>query len=208
MIKNQSSLNTYFEHSFNKEYWENRWLNNETAWDIGYPSPAITEYLDQFENKNASILIPGCGNAYEAEYLIKKGFSNITLIDISPKVVEKLNNKFKSIPEIKILCVDFFTHQAKYDLFIEQTFFCAIPPSKRAEYVSHASELLNENGKIIGVLFNKEFNQPNPPFGGCEAEYRELFKPFFNIKKMEDCYNSILPRKNSEFFINLIKKKA
>ena len=83
MNKNQSSFklsSSEFELNFDKTYWENRWQNNEIGWDIGHPSPAITDYLDQYENKNASILIPGCGNAYEAEYLIKKGFSNITLI--------------------------------------------------------------------------------------------------------------------------------
>jgi hypothetical protein len=209
MNKIQSSFklsSSEFELNFDKTYWENRWQNNEIGWDIGHPSPAITDYLDQYENKNASILIPGCGNAYEAEYLIKKGFSNITLIDISPKAVEKLKEKFITIPEVKILCTDFFTHQARYDLVIEQTFFCAILPSKRTDYVNHASELLNDNAKIIGVLFNKEFNQPNPPFGGSIIDYKNLFEPFFTIKKMEECYNSILPRKNSEVFINFIKK--
>ena len=51
-------------------FWNNRWATGQTGWDIGYASPAITTYLQQYENKNAAILIPGCGNAHEAEFLI------------------------------------------------------------------------------------------------------------------------------------------
>ena len=92
---------TDYEQTFDQNYWEKRWQKNETAWDIGHPSPAITEYLDQYPDKNIAILIPGCGNAYEAEYMIKHGFTNITLIDISPKAVERLKLKFKDKKEVE-----------------------------------------------------------------------------------------------------------
>jgi thiopurine S-methyltransferase len=32
---------------FNKEYWENRYENNETGWAIGKISTPIKEYIDQ-----------------------------------------------------------------------------------------------------------------------------------------------------------------
>jgi 2-keto-3-deoxy-6-phosphogluconate aldolase len=68
---------------------------NETGWDLGKASPAITHYMTQYRDKKAAILIPGCGNAYETEFLIDHGFTNITLIDIAPKAVEALK---KSLP--------------------------------------------------------------------------------------------------------------
>jgi len=64
----------------------------------------------------------------------------------------------------------------------------------------------NFNGKIIGVLFEKQFDQPFPPFGGCPCEYKPIFEPHFVIKTMDECYNSIPPRAKSEVIINLIKK--
>ena len=189
-----------------KDYWNNRWKKNETAWDIGYASPVITEYINGIQKKDIAILIPGCGNAYEAEYLIKIGFSNITLIDISQLAVEKLQHKFKGNLSIRILCEDFLEHKGTYDLILEQTFFSAILPVKRSDYAFKMDELLNENGKIVGVLFNKHFNQKFPPFGGSIEEYKTLFEPVFKIKKMEICYNSILPRKGNELFVHFIKK--
>ena len=68
-------------------------------------------------------------------------------------------------------------------------------------------ELLNENGRIIGLVFNRSFEKNGPPFGGNMQEYQSIFEKYFEIKKMEECYNSIQPRKGSEVFINLKKMK-
>ena len=56
------------------------------------------------------IFIPGSGNNYEAEYFVKKGFSNITVIDIAPTLVAVLQEKFKNKPEIQLILGDFFEH--------------------------------------------------------------------------------------------------
>lgn len=189
-----------------KNFWNNRWIHNQTGWDIGYPSPAIKEYFNQYINKQAKILIPGCGNAYEAEYLINNGFNNITLLDIAPKAVEILKEKFKNKPQVKIVCDDYFRHNGKYDIIVEQTFFCTLYPENRNSYVEAATTLLNNNGKIIGLLFNKIFEQDGPPFGGNIEEYKPIFEKNFTIKTMQLCYNSIQPRDGSELFISLIKK--
>ncbi|MFS2190400.1 methyltransferase domain-containing protein [Mucilaginibacter sp. Mucisp84] len=142
------------EDSVGQNFWEQLWQKNETGWDIGQASPAITQYMGQYTNKNKAILIPGCGNAHEAEFLVATGFTNITLIDIAPKAVETLKEKFSDIPQVKILCEDFFEHVGNYDLIIEQTFFSAIPPTRREEYAKKMYSILNPKGKIIGVLFN------------------------------------------------------
>lgn len=192
--------------SIGQNFWNELWQKNETGWDIGQASPAITQYMTQYVDKNKDILIPGCGNAHEAEFLVAAGFTNITLIDIAPKAVEKLKEKFSDKPQVKILCEDFFEHEGNYDLIIEQTFFCAIPPGRRNEYAKKMASILNPDGKIIGVLFNKQFNQPLPPFGGSPDIYKSIFEPYFNIKTMEECYNSIPPRSKAEVFIILLRK--
>lgn len=191
--------------ALDQNYWNTRWENNQTGWDIGYASPAITSYMDQYVNKNAAILIAGCGNAYEADYLIANNFTNVTLIDIAPEAVKKLTEKFAGNPAIRILCVDFFEHKAQYDLLLEQTFFCAIAPEKRAAYVQQVLAMLKPKGRIVGLLFDKVFEEAGPPFGGDPVLYEKLFNPFFKIQTMEKCYNSIAPREGKEIFINFLK---
>ncbi|MGS0747825.1 methyltransferase domain-containing protein [Halpernia sp. GG3] len=192
--------------SLAQNYWEDKWQKQEIGWDIGCASPAILDYLKKVSDKNSKILIPGCGNAYEAEFLLKEGFSDISIIDISPKACEILKEKFKGNKEVKIFCGDFFQHEGEYDFMIEQTFFCAIPTIDRSKYVKKAADLLPENGKIIGLLFNRNFEQKGPPFGGSLAEYTFLFKKYFEILKMEESLKSIPERNGSELFISLKKK--
>ena len=65
-------------------------------------------------------------------------------------------------------------------------------------------DILKPGGKLAGLLFNRSFDG-GPPFGGNKDEYERLFSKRFEIKTMEDCYNSIAPRSGSELFIILKK---
>lgn len=189
-----------------QEYWDNQYQSQTTGWDLGMVSPPIEEYINQLTNKDLRILIPGCGNTYEAEYLLNAGFTNITVIDISPTLVEKLQAKFAQNPHINVVLGDFFAHEGEYDLVIEQTFFCAINPDLRKNYVAKMKEILAHNGKIVGVLFNKNFTFAGPPFGGTKCSYVALFEPYFHLKTLDCCYNSAEKRKDDELFIHFVKK--
>lgn len=189
----------------NANYWNSQYKNNETNWDLQQVSPPLKSYFEQIENKNIAILIAGCGNAYEAEYLYSLGFRNITLVDIAEELVLKLQSKFQHTT-IKVIHQDIFEHQGKYDLIVEQTLFCAIDPGLRRKYVATMFDLLNDNGKLVGLLFNRTFEKQGPPFGGSKQEYTNLFNAYFNFHTFDDCYNSIAPRQGSELFINFSKK--
>lgn len=191
--------------SLNENYWNERYLNQQTGWDIGFASTPLVAYIEQIQNKDIQVLIPGCGNAYEAIFLAEKGFQNITVLDIASKLIENLQEKCKNYPQIRVLHQDFFQHQGSYDLILEQTFFCAISPTLRANYAQKMYELLKENGKLVGVLFDRDFDN-SPPFGGSAEEYKNYFSPYFNEKTFEHCYNSIAPRAGSELFMILQKK--
>ncbi len=188
-------------------YWENQYLANATGWDLGQVSPPIASYIDTIETKNAKILIPGCGNTYEAEYLLEKGFTNITVIDIAPTLVENLNFKFIENQNVSVILGDFFEHQGTYDYIIEQTFFCAIPPTMRQKYVWKMHQLLTNNGKLVGLLFNRGFDV-SPPFGGNLTEYKSLFQESFEFIEFETAKNSFVTRNNTELFIEFKKNDS
>lgn len=193
--------------TLDNHYWSNLYTNNDAAWDVGNITPPLKAYFDHLQDKNLAILIPGCGNSYEAAYLLENGFSNITLIDISSVLCENLKQRLAvySSKGLQIICGDFFTHEGQYDLIVEQTFFCALDPSLRQNYASKMARLLKPGGKLSGLLFNRSFEK-SPPFGGDENEYRQLFSPYFDIKTMERCTNSIKPREGFELFISFRKK--
>ncbi len=191
--------------SLDAEYWSGRYESNTAQWDLGQVSPPIKNYIDQITNKNCRILIPGCGNSYEAEYLLEKGFTNITLIDIAPALVDNLKRKFKGNNHIQIILGDFFELKQSFDLIIEQTFFCALSPSLRLNYVNQMKTLLVPNGKLVGLLFDRDF-EGGPPFGGSKTAYINLFESDFDFKTFDSCYNSFVKRQESELFMIFVRK--
>ncbi|WP_394331663.1 methyltransferase [Aequorivita viscosa] len=189
-----------------ESFWSEKYLDGHTGWDIGYVSTPLKEYIDQLTDKELKILIPGGGNSYEAEYLFENGFKNVSVIDISTIPLENLLKRVPSFPKKNLLHLDYFELEETYDLIIEQTFFCALNPEIRKEYVQKTHQLLKPNGKLVGLLFNIPLNNDTPPFGGNELEYRSLFEEKFIIDIMETAYNSIPQRTGNELFVYMRKR--
>ncbi|MGX5820412.1 methyltransferase domain-containing protein [Chitinophaga lutea] len=190
--------------ALDQTYWNTRYERGETEWDMGEASAPLRHYFDQLPNKNLRILIPGGGNSYEAKYLWDNGFRDVTVLDISSVVVERLKRKHQQTG-IKFIQGDFFEHEGEYDLIVEQTFLSALDPVLRQAYARHMYDLLWEEGRLIGVLFNREFDPPGPPFGGGIKIYRRMFQPYFHFKTFAPCNNSHPARHGKEVFINFQK---
>jgi len=190
--------------NLSSSYWCERYNKKMTGWDLGEVSPPIKAYFDQVEDKSLKILIPGCGSGYEGAYLFTLGFHNVHLLDFASQPLDEFKIQNPHFPSKNLHHEDFFKHEGKYDIIIEQTLFCAINTSLRKKYAEKMKDLLNSNGRVIGLLFNRDFPS-GPPFGGSKKEYEFYFKPYFMSVVMEECYNSIEPRKGSELFIQLFK---
>ena len=197
MMKNQK---------LDQSFWSEKYQSNQTGWDIGSISRPIKEYIDQLEDKDASILIPGAGNAYEAIYLYEQGFTNVSIVDIAKEPLDNFKKSVPDFPKDKILQEDFFSHKGSYDLIFEQTFFCALDPSLRVNYIDKMKDLLKPKGKLVGLLFDFRLDDVGPPFGGSEDAYTIDFKKRFHLKTLAPCYNSIKPRQGKELFINFVRK--
>lgn len=192
------------ENNLNVDYWQEHYTNQQTGWDIGSVSRPIQEYIDQLRNKDLRILIPGCGNAYEGSYLWEKGFKNVYLLDFAEAPKQRFLAKHPDFPESQWLSTDFFELKESFDLILEQTLFCALNPSLRMKYAEKAASLLVPAGKLVGVLFDRDF-EGGPPFGGSRTEYLNYFQVHFKTVQMENCHNSIDPRKGTELFVKMIK---
>ncbi|WP_350560176.1 methyltransferase domain-containing protein [Psychrobacter sp. CAL346-MNA-CIBAN-0220] len=187
-------------------FWQQHYEQNSISWDMGEVSPPLKAYIDQLpaSAKNQSILVAGAGNAYEVGYLHEQGFTNVTLVDFAPAPIKTFAERYPSFPPEHLICADFFTlspSQYQFDLILEQTFFCAINPTHRDNYVQQMAALLKPKGKLVGLLFDKDFGKDYPPFGGSAAEYRQRFESCLDIKIMELCYNSHPARQGSELFV-------
>ena len=203
-MKDESCCVVTCDVPLDQAYWDSQYQAHTLGWDLGQISPPLKSYIDTIQNKDSAVLIPGCGNTYEAKYMLDQGFTNITVIDIAPTLVNKLLDLFQNNPNITILLGDFFEHQGSYDLIIEQTFFCALPPKMRQKYVWKNHQLLSNKGILAGLLFNRNF-EVSPPFGGNLTEYEALFQHAFHFNTLAPASNSVEKRKNVELFFEFQK---
>lgn len=182
-------------------YWNQRYLDDDTPWDVGNVSRPMKVIIDELKEKSLRILVPGAGSGHEVAYLQSKGFKNVFVCEWSERAASILRETLADFPSSNILVEDFFELSGTYDLILEQTFFCALPRNIRLKYVEKASELLETGGAIRGVLFASEFPFEGPPFGGTIAEYQQLFQAKFRLDKLDVCQNSIPQRIGNELEI-------
>jgi hypothetical protein len=190
-----------------EEFWTECYEQDQAGWDIGVASTPLVTYIDQLENKDLKILIPGAGNGYEAEYLFQNGFKNVFVLDIAKIPLDNLLARIPDFPSEQLIHQNFFDHDGQYDLILEQTFFCALDPKLRQDYANHIFKLLKKGGKLVGLYFcfkDRPMNQ-GPPYNGTLQEYLTYFTAF-DVKKFGVCYNSIQPRDENELFAIFQKK--
>ncbi len=187
-----------------QNYWTQRYEEERTGWDIGYPSTPLKAYIDQLTDKSIKILIPGAGNAYEAEYLWESGFRNLYVMDISPIPLQAFQKRNPKFPSTQLLQENFFDHQEQYDIIFEQTFFCSFVPTddNRFAYAEQMSNLLKPDGKLVGVWFDIPLadDMEKRPFGGDRSLYLKYLMTYLRPISFKRCYNSIPARQGNELF--------
>lgn len=187
-------------------YWNNRYLEDNTPWDLGDVSPPLKSFINSLSGKNQRVLIPGAGRGYEPIYMHRAGFSHVVVCDWSEAALKSLTEKEPSFPQANLVCADFFELQGTFDLLLEHTFFCAIAPARRSEYVQKSWELLRPGGMLAGLFFAHEFPIEGPPFGGTKEEYEALFSPGFKIEQLSLAENSVKPRAGNELLVQFTRR--
>lgn len=192
----------------NAAYWENRYDQTNTPWDLGHPSRPLVEYMETWPDANARILIPGAGTANEALWLRKKGLLQVKILDWAENVLKEFQQKYPDFPTEDIIHADFFKHEGEYDLILEQTFMCALPPAMRDAHAEHCARLLKPGGTLAGVFFGFPLIvEKGPPWGGSIPEFQARFSQWFEIVRLEPCMNSEPDRQGKEIFFEFRKKK-
>lgn len=169
--------------------WNQAYLDKNTPWDKGAPSPVISELVPEIP-QNANVVIPGCGTGNDVLAIQEANPTLITCIDIAPEAIATLARRFERQPNVNPVLGDFMEYAAEHpssaDVIIEHTCFCAIPVAMRSGYASASATLLRPAGKVLGAFYwmprDTDDITIGPPFQTSEAELRTLFGPWFDIE--------------------------
>lgn len=190
------------DRDLNASHWANRYQQENTPWDVGTITRPLKEYIDQLDQKDLKILVPGAGNGHEAEYLFHQGFTNTFVCDWAIEPLQNLKARVPEIPDGQLIQANFFDLNDSFDLILEQTFLSALLPKQWPDYAKQMAKLLSPEGKLAGVLF-KSLPFDGPPFGASKSTFEQLFEAEFSSVLIEPCHNSIAPRMGNEWFVQL-----
>lgn len=185
------------------EFWEHRYQEGTTRWDLGRPAPPLMQFLD---SNNAPppgrMVVLGMGRGHDALLFAEAGF-DVMGVDFAPSAVSSAASMAAERGvKLQALERDIFDlpqeFSGQFDYVLEHTCFCAIPPQRRADYVQVVRSLLKPDGEFIG-LFWAHRRPGGPPYGVSVAELCELFQDDFSITSLRQVFNSIPNRANEEY---------
>ena len=195
-----------------KEYkledWQRHYDENDLGWDLGQVAPPFVKLWEEGKLPLGKVLVPGCGRGHEVQFFAENGFA-VTAIDFSAGAVTYLKNVLKERNlEGRVLHQDFFslddTHDGVYDLVIEQTFFCAISPRQRQDYVLKVSRMLKPGGMLVGLFYHTD-KQGGPPYNTTREDIETHFSENFEIQELDKTSLSSEQRKGKEW-LGILKK--
>jgi SAM-dependent methyltransferase len=183
-------------------YWEQRYQENTTRWDLGQAAPEFISLLNSQKTLTPGrTAVLGCGRGYDALLFAEHGFEVIGF-DFAPSAIATATSLAQATNSTaKFLQRDIFDLAAEFphdfDYVVEHTCFCAIPPERRPEYVQLVSSLLRPTGKLIALFFTHT-RPGGPPFGSTTTEIYRYFEADFEILFLEPVSNSVPSRQGEE----------
>lgn len=164
------------------EFWDDLYKEGRLPWDFGGVPGRLRQFIEQEIGEEAvaggSVLIPGCGSAYEAAYLASKGMQ-VTAIDVSEPAIGRARSIVGDLP-VNFAVADFFElGQNAFDFVYERAFLCAIHPTFRERFPTALQSLLKDDGKLFGFFFVDTERKSGPPYPITEVNLSTLMSGLF-----------------------------
>jgi len=160
-------------------FWNERFERGFTPWDQAGVQPAFEAFATA--HRGAPVLIPGCGNAWEAGWLVDRGYE-VRAIDFAPAAVASARAALGRDRAAIVEEADFFTWEPPFTpgWIFERAFLCALPKALRTRYGVRMAELLPPGGLLAGFFFIGD-TPSGPPFGIDRGELEALLVPQFDL---------------------------
>lgn len=183
----------------NSNYWNKVYESkneDEVSWFQSEPKKSL-ELIDELQlAPNARVIDIGGGDSKLTDFLLNRGFSDISVLDISSVSLQKLKFRLgKKANAVEFITSDVttFIPMKKYDLWHDRATFHFLTSVEDMEaYLKVAFDALNPGGYLIISTFSKSGPEKCSGLEICQYsqdELKALFgKYFMNTKCLEDTH--------------------
>ncbi|MDI1233657.1 MAG: class I SAM-dependent methyltransferase [bacterium] len=146
-----------------KVHWEKIYNTknlNEVSWYQPIPTTSLN-FLEQFKiPKSAKIIDVGGGDSFFVDHLLKHGYTDITVLDISEAALERAKKRLsEDASKIKWIVADAanFEPTEVYDFWHDRaTFHFLTSETEIDQYLETAQKHLSKNGHLILGTFSDQ----------------------------------------------------
>ena len=198
-----------------KDHWEHIYTTkqpHEVSWTQEIPATSLKLIEELNLSKNANIIDVGGGDSHLVDHLLKMGFTNLTVLDISAAAIERAKERLQSdADKVKWIVSDILDFQPNttYTLWHDRaSFHFQITEQAIGKYLS----ILNKGTKDYAIIGGFSTDGPKK----CSAlEIKQ-----YNEQTLQQCLNStafemikttrvdhITPMRGSQNFLFGIFKK-
>ena len=174
-----------------KSHWEDiykRKMPNEVSWTQEIPQTSI-DFIKSFDlPKNAEIIDVGGGESKFIDYLLSKGYENITVLDISKNAIEKAKKRIGvNSDKVKWVVADIneFIPNNKFDFWHDRAVFHFLT---NQESILKYSKMVSSYARnfVVGT-FSTEGPKKCSGLDICQYDEISITKTFEtpNFKKVE-----------------------
>jgi SAM-dependent methyltransferase len=193
------------------DFWEQIYAGGTPPWDKQQAAPPLVRALNDLDlSPGTRAFVPGCGIGHEALHLARRG-ARVTAVDIAAAAVDGVRRlATQASVEVRAVQADLFDLPAEaagpYDLLVEHTCFCAIPPARRDDYAAVAARLLPPGGRLIGLFFEvDQAMEEGPPFPTTRADVEQHFGAAFRLDHVEQPADSFPGREGREWLVSMTR---
>lgn len=192
------------------QYWVDAYNNQANpGYNLNDAAEAFKDMLPRIKLPKSRILVLGCGEGHDAALFAQAGHL-VTAVDFSSEAIARGREKYAHLHNLTFHQSNIFEIPQEwnygYDVVVEHTLYCAIPPEQRSELVRLYRRMLHEEGQLMAVFFTME-KRSGPPYGATEWEIRKRTENQFHYLFWGRLRNSLETRRGRELFVLAKKRK-